>query len=132
MEFIRDLFILLGRVCISTMFLWTAYDKATHWSATVAHYKGKHIPQLNVLLPVAFGLKVLGAFLILFGWHAHIGALLLLIVVVPSIIYLHPFWKLQGQERAIELSKFRKEVAIVGGLLLLLALGAGNLAFGGG
>jgi putative oxidoreductase len=131
MEFLKDFFVLLGRVCISTMFLWAAYDKMTHWNATVAHYKSKHIPRLNLVLPAAFGLKVLGALLILLGWHAHIGALLLLIVAVPSVLYLHAFWKLQGHERAIELSKFRKEVAIIGGLLLLLALGAGNIAFGG-
>lgn len=130
MEFLRDLFVLLGRVCISTMFLWIAYDKIIHWNATVAHYKTKHIPQLNIVLPVAFGLKVLGAMLILFGWHAHIGALMLLIVCIPSVVYLHAFWKFQGHDRAVELSKFRKEVAIIGGLLLLLALGAGNIAFG--
>lgn len=132
MEILKDFFVLLGRVCISTMFLWTAYDKIMHWDATVAHYKTKRIPYLNIVLPAAFGIKVLGAFMILFGWYAHFGAFLLLIVTIPSVIYLHPFWKLQGHDRAVELSKFRKEVAIVGGLLLLLALGAGNIAFGGG
>lgn len=133
MEFLRDLFILLGRVFIGGIFLWAAYDKIKHWHHTMNYMKSRHVPQLNIVMPIAMALKIIGGLLVVLGWHAHIGALLLLIVAVPSTVWLYPFWKLpHGEEHDLEKALFRKEVAIVGGLLLILALGAGPFGFGGG
>lgn len=131
MEFLQDLFVLLGRVCIGAMFLWGAYEKVKHWNTTKEYMRMKNVPQLNIVLPVSVGLKIIGSLSILLGWHAHIGALLLLIVTIPSAIWLHPFWKIHGTEQNLERALFMKEVSIIGGLLLLLALGAGQWAFGG-
>lgn len=131
MEFIKDLFVLLARLCISTMFLWAAYDKIRNWDQTVAYMKSKHIPKLKIVMPVFFGLKVIGALLVLFGWHTQIGAFFLILVTLLSLVKMHPFWKVAPPERASEISKFRKETAILGGLLLLLAFGAGRIGMGG-
>ena len=128
MEFFRDLFMLLGRILISGVFLWGAYERITNWKGTMARMKAKGVPQLEVVLPVATGLRILGALLVLFGWHAHIGALLLLIVAIPSALKLHQFWAAEGRDYEIERALFMKEVAIIGGLLLLLALGGGNFS----
>lgn len=131
MEFFKDFFLLLGRVLISGVFLLNAYEKIRNWNATVAYMKAKHVPQVSIVLPVAVALKVIGGLSIFFGWHAHVGALLLLIVSIPFTLWMHNFWKAQGNERLIERSLFMKEVAVIGGLLLILALGAGPWGFGG-
>ena len=128
MEFLKDLFILLGRVCISGMFLWASYEKMRNWHATVAYMKAKHVPQVNIVLPVSLALKIIGGLSVLFGWYAHIGALFLLIVTVPPAIKLHSFWRAQGNEQSMEKALFMKDVAISGGILLLLALGAGGFS----
>lgn len=130
MEFLQDFFSLIGRVLISAMFLWAAYEKITHWNQTVSYYKSKHIPQLNIVLPVGVGLKILGGLSVLLGWHAHLGALLLLIVSISSLIYIHDWWKKQGTERAMEKLYFAKDAAIIGGLFMILALGAGHFGLG--
>ena len=132
MEFLKDLFVLLGRICISGMFLWASYEKLKNWQSTMSYMKNKRIPSLNIVLPAVIGLKIIGGLLVLFGWHAHIGAVLLLIVAVPSAIKLHDFWRMEGNERNIERAFFMKEVAVIGGLLLLLALGAGHFGVGKG
>lgn len=131
MEFLRDLFILLGRIFISGMFLWSAYEKIKNWHSTVSFMKSKGIPQVSIVMPVAVALKIIGALLVLVGWHAHIGALLLLIVTIPFAYYVHPFWKAQGNDHMVERAFFMKELGIIGGLLLLLAIGAGHFAAGG-
>ncbi len=130
MEFLKELFVLLGRLCISAMFLWTAFEKIRNWNTTVSYMRTKNIPQLNIVLPVSLALKIIGGLSVLVGWHAHIGALLLLIVTVPSAVKLHAFWTLQGNERNMEKALFMKEIAVIGGLLLLLALGAGQFGIG--
>ena len=62
----------------------------------------------------------------LLGWHAHIGALLLLIVAISACLKMHDFWRMQGEERNMEKFLFMKEVAVIGGLFMILALGAGH------
>lgn len=132
MEFLKDLFVLFGRVCISTMFLWSAYEKVKHWNFTKSYMKTLHIPQIDFILPLAIGIKVIGALMVLLGWHAHIGAFFLLAVVVPSSIKLHAFWNSHGDDRKVDQALFMKDLGVIGGLLLLLALGAGHIGFGGG
>lgn len=132
MEVIRDIFSLLGRVCISAMFLWACYEKIKHWGATVAYMKEKNVPKLNLVLPTSVGVKILGGLMILLGWHAHLGALLLLVVTIASALFLHPFWKEHGSDRALEKALFMKELAIIGGLFLILALGAGHFGISSG
>lgn len=132
MEFLQDLFSLIGRVLISAMFLWAAYEKITHWGQTVEYMKTKNIPQLNIVLPVGIGLKIVGGISVLLGWHAHIGALLLLIVSIASLLWMHNWWKTEGTEREMEKLLFLKNVAIIGGLFMILALGAGHFGLGMG
>lgn len=132
MEFLRDIFSLIGRVLISGVFLWAAYEKIKSWNATVSYMKSKNVPQLHIVLPVLVALKIIGGLSVLLGWHAHIGALLLLIVTVLSVLKLHAFWERQGAERNMEQLFFMKEVAIIGGLFLVLALGSGHFGLGSG
>lgn len=132
MEFLMDLFSLIGRVLISCMFLWASYEKIKHWNKTVNYYKTKHIPYLSIVLPVGMGMKIAGGLSVLFGWHAHIGALLLLIVSIASVVKMHQFWKVQGPEKEMEQMLFAKDVAIIGGLFMILALGAGHFGLGMG
>jgi putative oxidoreductase len=131
MEFLQELFMLLGRILISGMFLWGAYDRIKNWHSSVSYMKAKNVPQVSIVLPVGIALKIVGALLVLFGWHAHIGALLLLIVAIPFTYWAHPFWKAPANEKMLEKALFVKEMGIIGGLLLLLALGAGHIAIGG-
>ena len=71
------------------------------------------------------GVELLLGLLVASGWRlrwtASLGALLLLGDAVLS----HPFWSLPEPDRSTQLLHFMKNVAIVGGLLLLAA-GAGR------
>lgn len=126
MEILQDLFSLIGRVLISVVFLIAAYEKVTNWHQTVSYMKSKNVPHLNIVLPIAVGLKGLGGILVLLGWHVHFGALLLLIVAIASLVYMHDWWKKHGTEREMEKLLFFKDLAIVGGLFMIFALGAGR------
>ena len=95
----------------------------------MAHMHRRHVPHAHIVLPTAIALKIIGGLLVFFGWHSHIGALLLLIVTIPSIFYFHAFWKAPVAEVKLEKVFFAKEMAVIGGLFLILALGAGHWAF---
>lgn len=131
MEFLQDIFSLIGRVLISGMFLWAAYEKITHWKQTTSYWKAKKIPQLNIIMPIGMAFKIIGGLSVLLGWHAHFGALLLLIVAIASLSMMHQWWKYQGAERQSEKLFFLKDIAVIGGLFMILALGAGHFGLGG-
>jgi putative oxidoreductase len=78
------------------------------------------------------GLKIVGGLGVLLGWHAHLGALLLLVTTVLSVLKLHAFWEKSGPERNMEKLFFMKELAVIGGLFMILALGGGHFGIGAG
>ncbi len=131
MEFFKDIFLLLGRICIGGMFLWSAYEKVKHWNATLSYMKEKKIPQLNMVLPAYLAIQIIGGLSIFLGWYTQLGTLLLLIGVIPAAIKLHAFWEYSGEESEMERLIFMKETAVIGGLLLLLAVGGGHFGFSG-
>lgn len=132
MEFLQDIFSLIGRVLIGGVFLWAAYEKIKHWSVTMSYMKAKNVPQMNIVVPTSIGLKIAGALSLLLGWHAHLGAFVLLVVTAASTLYLHNFWAKEGSDRNIEKLLFMKEVAVMGGLFMILALGGGHFGLGMG
>lgn len=130
MEFLQDLFSLMGRVLIGGVFLWAAYEKITHWSTTLAYMKARNVPYMDVVVPTSVGLKIAGALSLVLGWHAHLGAFVLLLITAASAIYLHDFWTKQGSDRNLEKLFFMKELAVIGGLFMILALGGGHFGLG--
>jgi putative oxidoreductase len=66
---------------------------------------------------------------VLLGFEARVGALLLIVFVIPAAIKMHDFWNLQGDARTTEKTMFMKDMAVLGGLVLFLITGAGRFAF---
>ncbi len=125
MEFLQDIFALIGRVCVAGTFLWSGYHRIQNWRETVAYLKSKDVPQLKFTAPAYVGIKILGAIMILLGWHAHIGAVMLLVIAGLSAFYFHPVWKRKSEEKP-----FVKEIAVIGAIFLILAANVGHFGFG--
>jgi putative oxidoreductase len=126
MEFVKDIILLIGRICISSLFIWAAFEKLIHWSTTLEYIKQKKIPYAAFALPLAVMIQVIGGLSIFFGYHIRLGALLLTLFIIPAAIRFHDFWNLMGIERVTEKTLFMKDVAVFGSLLLILAWGGGR------
>ncbi len=127
MEVFSNLLILLARICISSLFLWGGTSKVLHWKETVAYMQTKKIP--GSILPAAMLLQIVGGLSVLLGFEARIGALLLIVFIIPAAAKLHDFWNILEAEKITQKTLFMRDVAVLGGLLLLLATGAGRFAF---
>ena len=88
----------------------------------------KGLPAVDALLSVAVGLELVGGILVLLGLYARWGALALLAFLVPVTLIMHNFWTLPEAEAMKQMINFMKNVSIAGGLLMVLALGAGPLS----
>ncbi len=122
-----NLLILVARIFIGAFFLWAGATQAIHWKGSTENMQLKKMP--TSLLPAAILMQIIGGLSVLLGFEARIGALLLIVFVIPAAIKMHDFWNLQGEDRITQKTMFMKDVAVLGGLLLLLVTGAGSFAF---
>jgi len=97
---------LIGRWLIAWFFLSEAYTRASSWSGTIEMMAAKHIPDAPPLFALA-----------LFGF------------TIVTTVVMHDYWKIANlAERATEYDLFARNMAIAGGLLLIVGMGAGPLA----
>jgi putative oxidoreductase len=83
----------------------------------------------SVALGVAAAVEILGGLAILLGFNARIGAVALFLLLIPTSLLFHNFWALQGMEKMNNQAHFFKNLAIMGGLLIVAANGAGGFSF---
>ncbi len=127
MAVFNDLLILVARIFISSLFLWAGATKVVHWKGSVEYMHLKKMP--TSLLPAAILMQIIGGLSVLLGFEARVGALLLIVYMIPAAIKMHDFWNVQGDARTTEKTMFMKDMAVLGGLLLFLITGAGRFAF---
>jgi putative oxidoreductase len=118
---------LVGRL----LFVWFFGCQLLHyggeWGATVSLMKFAGIPAAAFLLLVAMMLLVLGSLSLLLGLHTRHGAMLLFGVTIIATVLMHAFWQItdNAAARQTDFDLFARNVAIAGGLLLLVGLGPG-------
>ena len=112
---------LTGRILLSLLFLLSGLGKIGAYAATAAYMSSVGVP--GVLLPVVIATEVLGAIAIILGWQTRITAFLLAGYSLLTALVFHANFADQ-----IEMIMFLKNVSIAGGLLLLVANGAGPLS----
>jgi putative oxidoreductase len=112
---------LSGRVLLAVLFLLSGLGKLGAYGATAAFMSSAGVP--GALLPVVIATEVIGSLAIMLGWKTRIVAVLLAgFSLLTAIVFHHNF---ADQMQMIE---FLKDVSIAGGLLLLVAKGAGPLS----
>lgn len=110
---------IIGRVALSAIFLLSAYGKITNWHGTEQYMVGKMPPALvPFLLAISFVLELGGALLLLSGFKPRIGAVMLIIFLLPVTLIMHNFWAADPASKQMQTMNFIKNMAIVGGLLL--------------
>jgi putative oxidoreductase len=118
---LRNLTEASGRVLLAVLFLLSGIGKLGAYSATGAYMSAFGVP--SALLPVVIATEVLGALAIISGWKARVAGFLLAgFCLLTASIFHH---NLADQAQLIH---FFKDLAIAGGLLLLVANGAGPLS----
>jgi len=80
---------------------------------------------LIALLEVGCGLMVM------VGYRTRTAALILTLFVAGTIVVAHPFWDMEGQVRAVNLTHALKNLSIIAGLMIVAALGPGRYSLDG-
>jgi putative oxidoreductase len=124
-----DLVALLGRVLLSATFIITGLNIIPNWDQTVNYLALQGMTWVPLFLYPAIFIQVLGGVFILIGYHARMWAVILAFYLGIITFVFHPFWKLGGIDRQVQLVGFLKNLSIMGGLLVVAAFGTGILSW---
>lgn len=117
---------LLGRVLLSAIFILSGFSKIFTFHAMAGMLAAKGFPLATVAAGIAIAIEVVGGLAILTGFKAKIAAWVVFLYLIPTTLLFHNFWTMQGAMRVSNQTNFMKNLAIMGGLLLLASNGAGR------
>jgi len=146
MRAIQIILACLGRICIGTLFIVDGINHLFDWNGAVLTLqnglcqwaeRASSFPQMTylaeALLPFSSSivtgslvLLLLGGLLVFFGVKPRFGAFLLMLFLIPVTLIFHSFWLVGPQEKPFETMIFMKNLAILGGLFMVLAFGNGS------
>lgn len=119
-----DVLVLIGRILFAALFLNSAVGHLTQSEAMAGYARSKGVPAPRLAVVGSGVLMGVGALLVLFGVWADLGALLLVVFLVPTAVLMHGFWSVPASEpeaRQGETVHFFKDVSLAGAALMLLA-----------
>lgn len=130
MKWFYAFLMLLGRICIAAIFFTSGLNKFTNFDSNITYVASKGLPFPSIMLTMAGILEIIGALSVIFGIRAKIGAIILLITLIPATILFHDFWNIaDSTQRTMQMIHFFKNISIFGGLLYIICCGAGKFGF---
>lgn len=123
----KDITDLLGRICIALIFVFEAIDSILFFDntkRTMLEYGVTWKPDFLLVGVIIF--LILGAIMVLIGYYANVGAILLLLYWLPFTLIVYSFWNDPQPQQRLNALYFMRNIAVCGGLLLLIANGSGK------
>ncbi len=117
-----------ARALLALIFIMSGLQKISGYTGTQGYMEAMGVP--GALLPLVIAVELLGGIAIVIGWQARLAAFLLAGFTILSGLLFHliPGMSMTGMEAQMQTIHFMKNVSIAGGLLLVVALGAGPVS----
>lgn len=115
---------LIARVSIAAIFLLSGVAKLTAPAGTIGYIASAGLPLPEVGYAIALLVEIVGGLLLVVGYRTRLVAAALALFTVAAAVFFHN--ALGDQNQFIH---FFKNIAIAGGLLQIVAYGAGRLSF---
>jgi len=116
---------LIARICLALIFLNAGINHALGFSGFVDTI-AQRLPLAPLLAVGTIAFQLLGAISLILGYKVKIGAILLIIFLIPTSLLFHNFVADSSQ-----LTSFLKNLGLIGGLLMVIYTGAGAVSLDG-
>jgi putative oxidoreductase len=121
-----DFVLLLGRVLFSLLFITSGVGHFTHRVPMAGYAKSMGAPAPELTVPLTGAMILLGGLMVLLGFYARVGAVLILLFLVPTAFIMHRFWgvpdAMMAQNQRVH---FMKNLALAGAALIVAYFGSG-------
>jgi putative oxidoreductase len=104
----------IARVLLCLVFIQAVIGKLLGFAGVAGMIAAKGLPLAPLLLVAAMALMAVGSAMVISGWRARLGVILLLVFLIPTTLLFHG--DVADSAQRIQLFK---NLAIIGGLLLV-------------
>jgi len=122
---------MVGRALLALLFIPAGWAKIAGFSGVVGYIASKGVPLPEVAAAIAIAAELGLGLLLLFGLKARWAALGLAIFVAVITPIFHNYWAAPAAQQMMQQQAFFKNVAVLGGLLVLFAFGPGGWSVDG-
>ena len=118
-----DVVALIGRILFAAVFLASSFGHLTQTAAMAGYAGSKGVPQPKLAVMSSGVVMLVGIVLVVLGIWADLGALLLVVFLLPTAFLMHAFWReTDAQAKQLEMVQFQKDLALGGAALMIFAL----------
>ena len=118
--------LLAARICLSAVYLYSAFDKLVSWQNGIDFVVRHRLPWPGPVLAGTIVVQLAGGLAVLLGIFTRESAVALLLFTVAATIACHNPIGLKGEEFRRECMLSLEHLAIAGGLLLIAMTGPGE------
>ena len=122
-----DAMLLVGRILVASVFVLTAWGG----SPNVGYLTSLGYPSPAIWSWVAITAEWVIGFTLVFGVATRYGVLLALLYVIIATATAHRYWQFPQAQQVVQYIFAAKNLAILGGLLVLFVTGAGRFSVDG-
>jgi putative oxidoreductase len=122
----RELLLIFGRILLALVFVVSGSIKLSAIATTTAYFTRIGLPAPAMVAWVVGLFEVLAGLLIVIGYRARWVAILLALFTAVATYLGHKFWAVPPEQYLNQLNHALKNVAIIGGLLLMAVYGPGR------
>jgi len=124
-ERLQDPLSLAGRLLLAALFLPAGIAKLTGFAGTVGYISSVGLPLPQVAAALAVVVEIVGGAALVAGYGTRLAAVALALFTLVASVFFHNYWALPADQQMIQQLLFFKNIAVVGGLLVLAAWGPG-------
>jgi putative oxidoreductase len=117
---------LAGRLLLALLFLPAGISKIGGFAGTAGYIASKGLPMPELGAVIAIVVEVLGGLALIAGFGTRVAALVLAVFTLVATVFFHAYWAVPAEMQMVQQLMFFKNIAVVGGLLVLAAFGAGG------
>ena len=117
---------LAGRFLLALIFIVSGWGKITGFAGTAGYIASKGMPLPELMAAGAIAVEFVGGLALLAGFKARWAALALFLFIIPTTLIFHNPLGLSGQAAQAQMINLMKNLAIMGGMLMVFAFGPGR------
>ena len=123
-----DALSLIGRIFLAVIFLVSGFGKIGGFEGLIGQIASKGLPVPEAFAAAAGAIELGAGLMLVFGWKARWAAFLLAVFTAIVSLFFHNFWAMPEAQKMMQQIQFMKNLAVIGGLLMVIAFGPGRLS----
>jgi len=123
-----DALSLIGRIFLAVIFLVSGFGKIGGFEGLIGQIASKGFPVPEAFAAATVAIELGAGLMLVFGWKARWAAFLLAVFTAVVTVFFHNFWAMPEAQKAMQQIQFMKNLAVIGGLLMVIAFGPGRLS----